>query len=48
MDKAQVRRMSARWGWSEVQDNDATRVLGFIRAKQRINVYYVSGVRACC
>jgi hypothetical protein len=47
MDKAHVRRLAERWGWYEVQDNEASRVLGFVQGERRINVYYTTGVPAC-
>jgi hypothetical protein len=46
MNKANVRRLAVRWGWEEVQHNAESRVLGFVKGKHRVNVYYTTGERA--
>ena len=43
MDKESVRWLAKRFGWDEVQDNEASRVLGFVRHGERVNVYYTTG-----
>lgn len=40
-----VRRLAQRWGWHEVHFNETSRVLGFMRQDERVNVYYTTGER---
>jgi hypothetical protein len=46
MDEYSVRRLAARWGWTEVQHNVESRVMGFVRGGERVNVYYTTGERS--
>lgn len=48
LDVAQVRRLAAREGWTEVQFNQQSAVLGFKRGDQRVNVYYSTGTVGTC
>lgn len=38
-----VRRYARSQGYEEVQFNPESRVIGFVRGDQRVNVYYTTG-----
>lgn len=44
----EVRALAHRYGWMEVQCNTTSRVLGFRRGIQRLNVYYTTGTVGTC
>jgi hypothetical protein len=46
MDLSSVRRQADYHGWEEVQFNAASRVIGFKRGDDRVNVYYTTGAPA--
>ena len=48
LDVGEVRRLAAREGWTEVQFNQRSAVLGFKRQDQRVNVYYTTGTVGTC
>ena len=48
LDIAEVRRLAVRNGWQESQHNTVSRVLGFTRRRERVNVYYTTGTVGTC
>lgn len=40
-----VRQLAWRCGWKEVQFNEPSLVLGYVKDDQRVNVYYTTGAR---
>ena len=47
MDIQTVRYWAAAYGYTEVQHNQQSRVLGFKRGDERVNVYYTTGTPCC-
>lgn len=39
-----VRRYAQSQGWVEVQFNEVSKVIGFVRGDQRVNVYWTTGI----
>lgn len=43
-----MRRIAGVCGWQEVQFNHDSRVIGFVRGVERVNVYYTTGTVGTC